>query len=97
MRIEKQISQEIKTIQSSLKTNALKNLNDIVIEISGYNVEVLNFNSINDGDFSISLFSEELSQLEELKKSISGNKSRKFFTDLDSDKKILSISGSEGK
>jgi Tfp pilus assembly PilM family ATPase len=97
VRIEKQISQEIKTIQSSLKTNALKNLNDIISEISGYNVEVESFNSINDGDFTISLFSEDLNQLEELKKSISNNKNRKFFTDLNQEKKLLSISGSEGK
>jgi Tfp pilus assembly PilM family ATPase len=97
VRIEKQITQEIRTIQSSLKTNALKNLNDIINEISGYNVEVESFNSVNDGDFTINLFSKDLSQLEDLQKSISNNKSRKFYVDLNKEKSLLSISGSEGK
>ena len=96
-RIEKSIVQEIKTIQSSISTNALKNLNDIVHVVSGYNVELHEFSSINDGDFSITLHSKETAQLEELEQTIKSYKGRKFFTDLIKDKKILTISGVEGK
>lgn len=96
-KINKNITQEIKTIQSSLETNALKNLNDIVNEISGFNVEVETFNSVNEREFSLTLHSQDITQLEELEEALNANKSRRLFTELNKDKKILSISGEEGK
>ena len=94
-RQEKKIVQEIKVIQSSVKTNAIRSLNDLLEHIAGNDIEILQFISKSGGEFNVLLHAKELSLLEQLEKNFN-EKNKKFFVELNKAQLTLSLSGEEG-
>jgi len=94
---DRMIQQEIKTIQSAVKTNALNSLQEVVALIStiGSDVEILKFHSLSGEDFKMEVTSKEVKDLEKIKRSFKESTNYKFFTELNEQSKILTIDGEE--
>jgi general secretion pathway protein L len=90
---EKMIKQEVSVIQSSLKTNAFYNLNDILNVINGHDVEIIKIVSTNDRNIDLILSSKSEKELASINKVLSKDKKRKWFLDFNQKKLTLSIGG----
>lgn len=91
------IQQEVKSIQSSVKINALSSLNTIVDIIStvGVKVEIQKFHSLSGETFEATLVSENVEDLQKLKRALSETDKFEFFNELDEKKKTLLVKGEE--
>jgi Tfp pilus assembly PilM family ATPase len=90
---EKMIKQEVNVIQSSLKTNAFHNVNEILAIISGYDVEIIKLVSTNDQNIDLVLSSKTEKELASINQLLSKDKNRKWFLDFNKKKLTLSIGG----
>jgi len=91
------VQQEIKSIQSAVKTNALSSLNEVVelISSSGSNAEIIQFHSLSGEDFNLILQAENAEILNKLKRSFSESSKYKFFAEIDEQAMTLTINGEE--
>lgn len=92
-RQQKQIKQEIKVIQSSVKINALKSLEDISSALTGYDVEVVEFYSQDKDDFKLKVKAKDLTVLKKLEKHLTEDS--EMFVEVNAADLTLSLSGEE--
>jgi general secretion pathway protein L len=91
----RQFEQEVKMIQSSVKTNAVKSLNDIIAMVSGFDVEILQFHSLNSDEFNLQLKAKSVKVIDELEALFNSSQENKFFVEKDPKNLTINISGEE--
>lgn len=94
-KVDKKLQDEISYIQSSIKTNALKNLTYITNQIEGYDVEIVSFSSVSEGDFSVTVRAKKKKELQALNSHLSKLNANKVFVELFLDELKLTITGEE--
>lgn len=92
-RQKNQVKQEIKVIQSSVKTNAVTSLTQISSYLTGLDVEVIEFSAIDNDSFKLLIKGKDLNAIDELEKTFSDK--NKFFVEKNAKELTLSISGEE--
>ena len=92
-RQQNQIKQEVKVIQSSVKTNAMTPLTEISSYLTGLDVEVLEFSAVDGDNFKLLIKGKDLSAIDELETTFS--QKNNFFVEKNAANLTLSISGEE--
>lgn len=92
-RQKNQVKQEIKVIQSSVKTNAIKSLTELSSYLTGQDIQVLEFSAVDGDNFKLTVKGKDLKTIEELEKAFSANNN--FFVEKDAAKLTLSVGGEE--
>jgi len=91
----KTIRQEVKTLQSSVETNAFKSLEVISHLVSGLNIEIIQFQSVSGGDFVAILKTKSIEDLNQIDDQFNASNIKNLFTDKSLKKRIITINGSE--
>ena len=89
----REIKQEVKTIQSALNTNAIKNLTQIITMIGSSKVELTKFVTSEMNNLDFTLTAKEFFELEKIAKKFNNDKAQKWIVDLEEKKLTLNISG----
>ncbi len=91
----KSINQEVKSLQSSIQTNALKPLEMISNMVSGLDLEVTQYQSVSEGDFVVVFKAKEDNVINQLEGIFKSSSIKNLFTEKDLKKKTFTINGSE--
>ncbi len=102
-RENRNINQEVKSIQASLKVNALRHMQDIIKYLQGRKVEIIYFSAIEDlsqtkaasdlkHEIDFIVKSESLSELKVISQALNQS-GRRWKVSLDENKKELSVKG----
>jgi hypothetical protein len=94
-RQSKTIDQEVKVLQSSLNTNALKSLEMVSRMASGLKVEVIQYQSVSNSDFVVVFKGETEKSINDLNDILQGSSVKNLFIDTNIAKKTLTLNGSE--
>ncbi len=89
----KAIQQTVKVIQSSLRTNALSPLNEVISLISIDDTEITKLVVNEYGDIDLSLKASKVESLKSIQDNFKGLDKKRWFTDLNQAQKILMITG----
>lgn len=91
----KTIKQEIKTLQASVQTNALSSLEKIAQLITGFDIEVIQFQSITGGDFTAILKAKDATVITQIDQIFKGSTIKNLFTEKNMAKRTFTITGTE--
>ncbi len=94
-RKEKIISQEVKVLQSSVNTNALKSLQVITDYTAGLNIEVVEYTSVSGSDFLIKFKGNTPKDINDLNDVLKTSRIKNLFVDFKPENKTLTLNGSE--
>jgi general secretion pathway protein L len=88
------IKQEVSSLQSAVETNSLSPLLEIGNIIAGTDTEVLQFNAVTMGDFSVVFQSKSVAELRRLRDMLEGSSFNDPIIDLNERKKTLTMNAS---
>lgn len=96
-RQDKSVQQEVKSIQAAVKINALSALDAVVAIMStvGSKAEIEKFYALSGENFEATIVSENLEDLQKLKRAFGETDRFEFFSDLDEQAKKLIVKGEE--
>lgn len=94
-REKRNIRQEIKTLQASIATNALTALDTIAAMITGIEVEIIQFQSISSGDYTVVLSAKDAGTITKVDEIFKESTIKNLFTEKNMSKKTFTITGSE--
>jgi general secretion pathway protein L len=89
------IDQTVKTLQSSVQVNALKSLQKLALFTSDLDIEIIQFQSTHDGDFTIVLKANEPAVITNLDETLKSSDIANLFTEKNLAKRTLTITGSQ--
>lgn len=94
-RENKTIKQEIKILQASVQTNALSTLEKISQLVTGFEVEVIQFQSISGGDFTALLKAKEPGIITQIDEIFKNSNIKNLFTEKNMAKRTYTVTGTE--
>lgn len=94
-REKKSITQEVKTLQASVRTNALTPLVMIAEMVTGIDTEIIQFQAVSHGDFVVVFKAKSEAIINQLDEVFKNSTIKNLFTDKDLTKKTFTLNGSE--
>lgn len=91
----KSINQEVKSLQSSIETNALKPLEMISNMVVGLDTEIIQYQSVSHGDFVIVFKTKDAKTITQLDEIFINSNIKNLYTDKSIKKRTYTINGSE--
>jgi Tfp pilus assembly PilM family ATPase len=91
----KSINQEVKSLQSSVETNALKPLEMISNMVAGLDTEIIQYQSVSHGDFVIVFKTKDKNTITKLDAIFKSSNIKNLYTDKSMANKTYTINGSE--